>query len=47
MSNNLKQLALACHSYENSFGCLPISRNLQMYISTGGSFQQFSDGWGS
>ena len=45
-SNNLKQLALACHSYESSFGCLPIGRNSQMYISTGGAFQQFADGWG-
>ena len=45
-TNNLKQLALACHSYENSFGCLPLGRTSQMYIGTGGSFQQFSDGWG-
>ena len=45
-TNNLKQLALACHSYENSFGCLPLGRTSQMYISTGGAFQQFSDGWG-
>ncbi len=45
-TNNLKQLALACHSYENSFGCVPLGRTSQMYIGTGGSFQQFSDGWG-
>jgi prepilin-type N-terminal cleavage/methylation domain-containing protein/prepilin-type processing-associated H-X9-DG protein len=45
-TNNLKQLALACHSYENSAGCLPMGRNLQMYISTSGSFQGYADGWG-
>jgi prepilin-type N-terminal cleavage/methylation domain-containing protein len=45
-TNNLKQFALACHEYESSMGCLPISRNSQAYISTGGAFQQYADGWG-
>jgi prepilin-type N-terminal cleavage/methylation domain-containing protein/prepilin-type processing-associated H-X9-DG protein len=45
-TNNLKQLALACHSYENANGCFPMGRNLQMYVSPSGSFQNYADGWG-
>jgi prepilin-type N-terminal cleavage/methylation domain-containing protein/prepilin-type processing-associated H-X9-DG protein len=45
-TNNLKQFALACHEYESGMGCLPIGRNSQAYISAGGAFQQYADGWG-
>ena len=45
-TNNMKQLALACHNYESSNGTFPMGRNLQDYISTTGSFQTYADGWG-
>src|ERR1017187_3583719 len=44
--NNMKQLALACSSYEGSSGSLPMGRNLQAYIDQGGAFQVYADGWG-
>ncbi len=45
-TNNLKQLALACHSYEGACGSLPMGRNLQAYYDAGGAFQAYADGWG-
>jgi prepilin-type N-terminal cleavage/methylation domain-containing protein/prepilin-type processing-associated H-X9-DG protein len=45
-TNNMKQLALACHNYESSNGTFPMGRNNQEYISTSGSFQTYADGWG-
>ncbi len=44
--NNLKQLALGCHNYESANGTFPMGRNLQNYISVGGSPQGYHDGWG-
>ncbi len=45
-TNNMKQLALACANYESSNGTFPMGRNNQEYISLGGSFQTYADGWG-
>src|ERR1017187_4321537 len=45
-TNNLKQLALGCHNYESANSTLPMGRNSQAYISAGGSFQTYADGWG-
>jgi prepilin-type N-terminal cleavage/methylation domain-containing protein/prepilin-type processing-associated H-X9-DG protein len=45
-TNNMKQLALACHSYEGAAGSLPMGRNLQAYIDPSGNFQAYADGWG-
>jgi len=44
--NNMKQLALACHNYETANGTLPMGRNNQVYIDTGGGPQGYHDGWG-
>ena len=45
-TNNMKQLALACHNYESANGTFPMGRNNQAYISTGGGPQGYHDGWG-
>jgi prepilin-type N-terminal cleavage/methylation domain-containing protein/prepilin-type processing-associated H-X9-DG protein len=45
-TNNLKQLALACHNYESGNGTFPIGRTVQAYISTSGSLQGYFIGWG-
>jgi prepilin-type N-terminal cleavage/methylation domain-containing protein/prepilin-type processing-associated H-X9-DG protein len=45
-TNNLKQLALACLNYESSNNCLPMGRNNQAYLTQGGAFQNYGDGWG-
>ncbi len=45
-TNNMKQLALACHNYESANGTFPMGRNNQAYISVGGSPQGYHDGWG-
>ncbi len=45
-TNNMKQLALACHNYESSNGTFPMGRNTQSYWTTSGSFQNYHDGWG-
>ena len=33
-------------NYESAIGSLPMGRNMQAYITTGGSFQTYADGWG-
>jgi prepilin-type N-terminal cleavage/methylation domain-containing protein/prepilin-type processing-associated H-X9-DG protein len=45
-TNNMKQLALACHNYESANGTFPMGRNNQAYISVGGALQGYHDGWG-
>src|SRR4051812_37242053 len=45
-TNNLKQLALACHNYESVNGTFPMGRNNQSYIRVDGSFDGYHDGWG-
>jgi prepilin-type N-terminal cleavage/methylation domain-containing protein/prepilin-type processing-associated H-X9-DG protein len=45
-TNNMKQLALACHNYESANGTFPMGRNNQAYISVGGGAQGYHDGWG-
>jgi prepilin-type N-terminal cleavage/methylation domain-containing protein/prepilin-type processing-associated H-X9-DG protein len=45
-TNNMKQLALACHNYESANGTFPMGRNTQAYVTTGGSLQGYHDGWG-
>ncbi|HZW33383.1 MAG TPA: DUF1559 domain-containing protein [Isosphaeraceae bacterium] len=48
-TNNMKQLALACHNYESANGTFPMGRNNQIYIPVGGGpwpGQGYHDGWG-
>ena len=45
-TNNMKQLALACHNYESANGTFPMGRNSQAYYDVGGPLHGFHDGWG-
>ena len=43
-TNNMKQLALACHNYESANGTFPMGRNKQAYLDPA---YKFHDGWSS